>query len=350
MTITLVALLSVGHLLSCEETTGPAISGPDTTSHAFTWTLETIGASGRLNDVCIINDTLAYAVGELYERDSLGAWEEDAYNVVRWNGRVWTKLRIGIQGTCCRVTYPPVLAMWAVNEQEIFLTEGAGIATFDGNSATLDCRMNSLAAGELWSIFASSSRDIYATGRNGTIVHFNGYAWEKIESGTSLYVKSIFGARDPSTQQLTMLAVASGNSPAEGKKLLQIDGNTARVLPDSGLTWYLTSLWFAPATKYYVAGSGIYYKGDLAEGIWNTDPPGVVTSWATSDIKGNGPNDVLAAGSALELVHFNGATWRNYRDQIPSMNGVFGRVAIRGNLAIVVGFGENKGIIAVGRR
>lgn len=42
----------------------------DTTSHDFTWQIYTLGdgtGSSCLYDVAIINDTLAYAVGEIYQ-------------------------------------------------------------------------------------------------------------------------------------------------------------------------------------------------------------------------------------------------------------------------------------------
>ncbi|MBI3006249.1 MAG: hypothetical protein HYY49_12660, partial [Ignavibacteriales bacterium] len=46
----------------------PEDNSPDTTSHNFTWTIDTVGDgnSSVLYDVAIINDTLAYAVGEIY--------------------------------------------------------------------------------------------------------------------------------------------------------------------------------------------------------------------------------------------------------------------------------------------
>ena len=42
----------------------------DTTSHNFTWEIDTLGDGGSsvLRDVAIINDTLAYAVGEIYKK------------------------------------------------------------------------------------------------------------------------------------------------------------------------------------------------------------------------------------------------------------------------------------------
>jgi hypothetical protein len=58
-------------------------SQPDTTSHNFTWTLQKLGgASGSvLYDVAIVNDTLAYAVGEMYLNDSVGQNDPQPYNL-----------------------------------------------------------------------------------------------------------------------------------------------------------------------------------------------------------------------------------------------------------------------------
>ena len=48
----------------------------DTTSNDFTWQTYTFGDPGAgssiLNDIAIVNDTLAYAVGEVYLNDSTG--------------------------------------------------------------------------------------------------------------------------------------------------------------------------------------------------------------------------------------------------------------------------------------
>jgi hypothetical protein len=60
---------------SCKEKavqpvqTSPAEPKPDTTSHNFTWHIDTLGnfgSSSSFNDVAIINDSLAYAVGEIF--------------------------------------------------------------------------------------------------------------------------------------------------------------------------------------------------------------------------------------------------------------------------------------------
>src|SRR3990172_9257403 len=70
--------------------------GPDTTSHNFMWTIDTLGdgASSVLNDVAIVNDTLIYAVGEIYLKDSTGQIDPLRYNLAIWNGTKWTLQRL----------------------------------------------------------------------------------------------------------------------------------------------------------------------------------------------------------------------------------------------------------------
>ena len=62
----------------------------DTTSNNFIWQTFTFGdpgaGSSNLNDVVIVNDTLAYAVGEIYLNDSTGQPDPNAYNLIKWNG------------------------------------------------------------------------------------------------------------------------------------------------------------------------------------------------------------------------------------------------------------------------
>src|SRR5208283_5579955 len=65
----------------------------DTTSHIFAWQTFTFGGGGgsELTDVAIINDTLVYAVGEIYLPDSPAG---QPYNFEVWDGKTWTLSRI----------------------------------------------------------------------------------------------------------------------------------------------------------------------------------------------------------------------------------------------------------------
>jgi hypothetical protein len=83
-------LLALSTLLaSCTHTTSLPIrvDTPDSTSHDFTWAIDTLSNDvGRLFDAAIVNDTLAYVVGEMFHRDSLWNPEPTFYNLAVWNG------------------------------------------------------------------------------------------------------------------------------------------------------------------------------------------------------------------------------------------------------------------------
>ncbi|MGH2567361.1 MAG: hypothetical protein ACRDGA_03410 [Bacteroidota bacterium] len=63
----------------------PPANNQDTTSHNFSWRTFVLGdgAGSILRDVAIINDTLAYAVGEVRMKDSLGNWDPEIYNAAK---------------------------------------------------------------------------------------------------------------------------------------------------------------------------------------------------------------------------------------------------------------------------
>ena len=68
----------------------------DTTSH--NWTFQTVllgdGNSSMLSDVAIVNDTLAYAVGGVYLKDSTGQFDPQPYSIAKWNGKTWESIKL----------------------------------------------------------------------------------------------------------------------------------------------------------------------------------------------------------------------------------------------------------------
>ncbi len=61
-------------------------------------------------------------------------------------------------------------------------------------------------------------------------------------------------------------------------------------------------------------------------------------------------NDVFVGGGYFELVHFNGAVWRSYKDAIPSVDGAWASIAFHGNLVIAVGLAGQQAVGIIGRR
>jgi hypothetical protein len=344
--LTALVVTSILEFASCSDSGIPPPQGADTTSHAFTWAVTTLGDGGgsSLNDVAIINDTLVYAVGELYL-----SGETARYNLVVWNGNTWRIQRVPyfFQG---QPFYHPIQAVLAFGPNDIWFA-GNGVIHWNGQQyLSMEIPSSIWGPNRINKIWGSSSSNLYIVGDGGSIAEYDHDTWRKVGSGTSLPIQDIWGAADAFTGQPTILAIASGSSPSEGKRLFRVQGTTISTIPDSGLSWSLTGIWFIPNAKYYVVGAGIHYKSSLQESVWNVYSSGVVTSYHSGGIRGNDINDVFVVGSFFEIVHFNGSTWYNYRNEIPLSSGALGRVAVKGNLAIAVGLEEQHAAVVVGRR
>lgn len=331
--------------------TQPSV-GLDTTSHSFTWQITLLGdglSSSMLNDVAIINDTLAYAVGEIFLRDSTGQEDFNPYNAAIWNGRSWTIQRIPYyyQG---QALYQPIRWIYALSESDIWFENsvrwnGQAFENVDiGTSVFLG-----IGSRKMW---VSTNGLMYIVGNSGTIALStnHGSTWQALASGTTLPFQDIWGAANPATGQTEVLAVASNTiAVPSGKKLLRITGTTVSTVSDSGLSFALSGIWFLPNEIYYLVGGGIYYSGTVGTGtIWKGELS-AVTPYYTEDVRGNGPNDVFVVGDYGEILHFNGASWRSFRSETGLTNGRYRRVAVAGNLVIAVGDEGDQAVVAVGR-
>ena len=317
-----------------------------TTSHNFTWQIDTLGDGGGsvLYDVAIINDTLAYAVGEIYKRDSVGNWDPLPYNLVKWNGQRWELVKVTVQTRWGAVT-APIRGIFAFSADDIWLVSGDAIHG-DGRTWTnYDVRL--LTGNDMVSVdkaWGSNSSNMYFVGWNGTIIHYDGVEWRRIESGTTLPIWDIFGAKDERSGQYEIICVASNHSYPEGRKLLSIQGTNVTALPDSGLPWSIDAIWHVPSRKYIVVGDSVWNVNQLGT-RWRSI--GGLPNLYTTSIAGNALNNIIIGGAFWNLLHFNGSTWRSY---FPFTSGALGSVAITGNLVIAVGYVGNRGVAIRGIR
>jgi hypothetical protein len=320
----------------------------DTTSHEFTFQTFTFGGGGGsiLNDVAIINDTLVYAVGAIYLTDSTGQYDPP-YNLAIWNGTGWNVKRVTVNFRGNLIT-PPLYGIYAFSKSQIWLAGDLAIYGTDNEWTPYDVRLltgyDTLLAEKCWGLNPS---EMYFVGLHGTLVHYDGNSWTKLQSGTTLPINDIWGSQNSQTGQLEILAVAADDM---SKKLLRIQGTTVSTLPDSGLSASLYGVWFVPEEKYYVVGAGIGYKNSLDNSSWSVYPSGVVTSYMSGGVRGTGMNDVFVAGSFFEIVHYNGSSWHNYKDVISFTDGAVGRIAVKGNLMVTVGLSGQNAVAIIGKR
>ncbi len=323
----------------------------DTTSHDFTFQTFTLGdgsGSSCLYDVAIINDTLAYAVGELYRNDT-------TFNVAKWNGQNWELMRLLFT---CRLWWPncwppdtdaysPGYSVFAFSPSDIWIAAGA---IFHFNGTIWEMHAGILGAGNANKIWGSSSSDLYFVGNNGLIAHYNGSSWSRIESpagagGTTLDITDIWGSKKTTTGETEILAVANKLFTNSERSIMKVTERKVTTLSDVPISWSLYSVWFASNRHYYVAGSGIYEKRKLSEKSWLNEPL-TITPYYTYRIRGSGINNVFAVGGYGDMMHYNGVSWKSFYYET-AINGNYYSLAVNRQYIIAVG---SKAQIAIGRR
>jgi hypothetical protein len=185
---------------------------------------------------------------------------------------------------------------------------------------------------------------MYFVGRKGNIANWDGKRWTKIESGTRLPIRDIYGALNNNTGNYEILCVAADSHIPGNSKVLKIENGSVRELATDTI-WEPWSIWFIPGRRYYHAGAGLW-EAKKPEGPWVENmqlPPFFSTS-----VRGQAVNDVLVSGAFWLLAHWNGMNWQVYFPRIES--GCLGNIDYKGNLAVVVGYINNKAFILMGRR
>ena len=354
--IPLLLAFAVGiFLFSCKDDGGPPPPNvPDTTSHNFVFSLDTLGDgnSSALNDVAIISENNVWAVGEIHKRDSVGGYSQPAYGLAVWNGSAWQLRRLSAPGPGFVSNLRP-RGIFAFSATDIWFASG-GVFRWDGQSIT-SYWINSFpgnpnpildpgqTAEKLW---GTSSSNLYAVGSRGAIAHFNGSTWQKLASGTTVDIQDIWGTSNAGMH--VILAVASmGPQIPQARRILRIQNNQVTFVPDSGLPLDLEGIWFSDTTMYYVVGEGVFTSRNLSSWQRNVSHP----SEYKEAIRGNNWNDIFVAGSFGLTSHYNGSSWRHYTgNELPSFFGKYQRVALSGNRIFAVGWMNDKAVVLRGRR
>ncbi len=340
--------------VSGKEETGKQIqvSTLDTTSSNFTWKTYTFGehSSSTLNDVAIINDNDIWAVGEIYMNDSTGNPDPHAYNAVHWDGEKWELKRISVMYHDNLIT-TPLEGIFAFSKNDIWVTNGFPI---HGNGNTWEMYQLqdmglSVSISKAW---GKNSNDIYFVGRIGSIAHYDGTSWEKIESGTNLDIIDIWGDKNPFTGKTEIICGASNQIPRLESDIFRIKSDkTTEEMSQIGLGQSYAPVYFKAGIRYYLVGDGLYEKTYKDTAKWvNLNFNRKITSNFMEAIRGDGLNDIIVVGAFGEVIHYNGMTWRSLKNEETTINGLYLSVKIKGNQMVAVGFDENKAVILVGKR
>src|ERR1051326_514831 len=300
-------------LFGIPETSSISLTTLDTTSHNFTWQVDTLGdgANSLLKDVAIVNDSCVFAVGEIHIKDSLGNWDPALYNVARWNGSKWS-YSVGASVT--------INAVFAFSDSDVWAGTTAPYH-FDG-ATWRGYNVTGLFNGYVTKIWGTSGSNIYMVGTNGAIMHFNGSVWQKMESGTDVDLLDVWGSPDGSvvwacgfysSKRGTYLLRYTHES---SKWELAYDGSLSEtVILNDSLSGAYSSL-YAPTTHrlFIVSDAGLYETAAETRGAAQRIPFPFTWSGFPWRLRGTAANALFVAGEYFMLGHFNGVTFNHYSD------------------------------------
>jgi hypothetical protein len=313
----------------------------DTTRYDFSWETFEFGfgrSSSHLADVAIINENNIWAVGEIhtedtYTYDSLGNWIQP-YNAVHWDGNTWELKRILYGGH-----FWSIESVFAFNENDVWF---GGIVQWNGHQLIeypvpdvfIGVRIN-----KLW---GTSSDNLYAVGNNGTIAHYDGSEWQRIESpeGTDLEFTDISGYDNHLFTCGAKTDVGAGiyrmNGTNDLTLLYWIDYDDWILPFPDRISGRIVNLW--QGSPYWVWTATYYglYRFCSEDINLQYSYPGLPSSWLGYKLlRGWANNDMLIVGSDV-VWHYNGHSLININ--FPQNPGsIMYSLDAKDNIAVCVG-------------
>ena len=229
--LSLAILLTVFYTCSSSPTQPPdkpPVVEPDSTTQNFTFQTYEFGDGGSssyLNDVWIFNENNIWAVGDISPENG-----EDFTNILRWNGTKWYHFLREFVST-------GFTGMWAADSNNIYLASGALRKYENGAVKTIDLTNFSFSQGQaITKLWGSSTNNIWGVGPWGTIVHYDGSKWAKIDFDQNWRFDAITGS------EKTGIAYASATDQSFNTAIVELKDNSANIIYNSAnTTEHLTS-------------------------------------------------------------------------------------------------------------
>jgi hypothetical protein len=340
-----------------EPTAAPVpVPSSDTTSHDWVFDppvyLGGVYNPSVLRDVVIVNDTMAYAVGTLYYADSLGQDDTNPYSLATWNGVSWKAEQIHLTDPCAMARFAQLSAACYLPVGILMASHGAGLIDFTDHGTITDCAPYANGSQHISVIGATSPTNIFTAGYIGSMMHFDGTTWKKIQTGTT--IEFFDGGVSADGKHFAASGYDSGYF---NSAVVTSDGNSASIL------WQRSTSTSSPFGNLV---QGVCYVGNellVASyyGVYKVPGGGSLSqvetlcssSASVHRLRANGLNDVFWAGDNGVVMHFNGSTVKTIRQGLGSE--VFYGLAVSQNLIIAVGvsytsFPAYKGLICVAHR
>ncbi len=271
----------------------------DTTSHDFTWRVDTLGTWGIAQDVAWIADDNVWVVGKFYT-DPNGTGR--IYNAAHWNGHTWELHRI-ITALWGGFKEPTGLqAIYAFSKNDVWaFSEAGSYAHYDG--LTWKSEYVTERQGGITKMWGSDPDNIFFIGTNGTMTHYNGTTFTLMPTGTSIELLDITGTDDKTVW-------ISGYNPNDYKRIfMKYENGTFQVISRK----LIYAIWANPSNP-----DQIWTIDEFAIEMRSVKNPGVAKkrikgiTYFPLSMSGTAENNLWVVGHFLSILHYNGSTLKTY--------------------------------------
>ncbi|RKY50302.1 MAG: hypothetical protein DRP92_08020 [Candidatus Neomarinimicrobiota bacterium] len=289
----------------------------------------------------MVNEDDIWVVGKIVVPDPDSSWNGTGYedfNAAHWDGERWELMRI--------VNSDPIFGIWCFSKDDMWVILYGYPVHWDGNSWTLYRFHNMGIDASALALWGTSSSDMYFVGLNGSIVHYDGERFKKLESGTDINLLDIDGTPDG-----RRIYICGHNIvvPSRSVVLELVDGEVREFyyvegLYEEGTYGYVGALSLKGHNVYFSTPAGIW-RYDFKNGISELMNIG---GTELGDLFVNDYNDIIGFSGGMGYVHYNGRDWREvYR--LRYVDGGYRGGCYRDGIAVMVGYTYDlRGIIAIG--
>jgi hypothetical protein len=278
-----------------------------------------------------------------------------------WNGEEWEILRFWRDEN----SYMSNLrGVWAFSQTNVWFA-GGSIWNWDGNESYM-CTdewiidFSNYPDEGVYEIWAASEESIYFVGPGGCVRHYNGSEFIRLESGTDIQLKDIWGYVNPNTGTETVW-ICGLNSQAESVLISCVDEECNPVYDVQEYQWdylydhlsgQIISLWASDNFLYVLTPTGLYQCDHNTNGEATLILPSVWGVNYRKHVRGTSDNDIFVVGNNQEIIHFNGENWElltNYWDDRLKVIDVTENVIIAGGTRLgLEGYFPN--VVVIGQR
>ncbi len=294
-------------LQNCKRSLEPLTKqiGPDTTSHNFIWTADTL--PGNVFDISGLDENNVWLAGEFWKNDPQTG-KTIKYNFGYWDGNRWSLKTILKSGH--------YMGIYVFSKNNIWLTDG-GMIHWNGKYWKLYHPWNmgilDETEGGVTKVWGLDSSSVFFIGLKGTIIHYNGNTFTKMESGTDIDLTHIYGLDG---NHIWVVGDDSG-----------LDGGQSVLLFYNGANWNIKyHRYYEDDTPPENAYKGIwadkdslilvnvwgYWHESVSTGKGRQEYISILPAGYTRDFFANNKNDIFMVGDFQTIHHFNGVSWKSY--------------------------------------